>query len=241
MKYLYLLFCLLSLPLYGQSYHFASINFLIEQEVGRIVITEVYKRLGINITITPLPGKRAQHETAVGLNDGEIMRIYSYGEETPSTIRVPTSYYYLETMVFSKKGSGVNIKTSADLARYQVVKVRGVKHTDNITKGLKNITDTDNTSQMFKLIQAGLADIALTNKMDGLVVLKKLGITDITPQTQHLDKLPLYHYIRKEHINLIKRVDNKLKEMKKSGELAKLITIAEHEVFKRKALYKMQN
>ncbi|NOU49113.1 transporter substrate-binding domain-containing protein [Pseudoalteromonas sp. JBTF-M23] len=234
MKYLLLLFTLVSFTLHSETYHFASINYLTEQEVGRIVLTEVYQQLGINIVITPLPGKRAQHTTAKGSNDGEIMRIYSYGYETHSTTRVPTPYYFLETMVFTKKGSSIKINNPSDLAKYQVVKVRGVKHTENITRGFENVTDTDNTAQMFKLVQAGLADIAITNRMDGLVVLKSLGITNIVAHKKSLDRLPLYHYIRKDHVKLIKRVNDKLQELSQNGGLDEIISRAEHEVFTRK-------
>ncbi|WP_238937616.1 substrate-binding periplasmic protein [Pseudoalteromonas sp. S16_S37] len=159
------------------------------------------------------------------------MRIYSYGDETPTTTRVPTPYYYLETMVFTKKGSPIQINSPSDLAKYQIVKVRGVKHTENVTRGLDNVTDTDNTVQMFKLVQAGLADIAITNRIDGQIV---LGITDIVPHKKSLDKLPLYHYIRKDHVRLIKRVDDKLRELSQSGALEKIILRAEQEVFNRK-------
>lgn len=84
----------------GKHYDFASIELLIEQEVGRIVLTQVYENIGINITISPLPGKRAQYVANTGMKDGEIMRIWTYGDENPNTIRVPTPYYYLETMPF---------------------------------------------------------------------------------------------------------------------------------------------
>ena len=42
-------------------YNFASIELLIEQEVGRIVLEKVYKNIGLNIHISPLPGNRAQY------------------------------------------------------------------------------------------------------------------------------------------------------------------------------------
>lgn len=71
--------------------------------MGRIVLTQVYKNIGINITISPLLGKRVQCSANSGIKDGEIMRIWTYGEENLNTIRVPTPYYYLETMPFVLK------------------------------------------------------------------------------------------------------------------------------------------
>jgi ABC-type amino acid transport substrate-binding protein len=88
--------------------------------------------------VTPFPGNRAQYAADSGMQDGEIMRIATYGNEALNTIRVPTPYYYLETMPFVLKNSDIVINSKQDLAQYRVAKIRGVKHTNNITKGLKN-------------------------------------------------------------------------------------------------------
>ncbi|ESP92425.1 MULTISPECIES: substrate-binding periplasmic protein [Pseudoalteromonas] len=230
MKYLLAAFFLvLTRPVYAETYHFVSINYLIEQEVGRIVLTEVYKQLNIKITITPLPGKRAQFRAKTGLSNGEIMRIFSYGIETPTTIRVPTPYYYLETAAFVRKDSKIDIKTAKDLQKHHIVKVRGVKHTNNITQGMKHVEDMDTTAQILKLVSKGLADVALTNRMDGLIHLEKLGIDNVI-SSQNLAVLDLFHYIHESQQHLVPLVNNKLIEMKKSGELAALIAQAEQQV-----------
>ncbi len=90
--------------------------------MGRIVLTQVYKNIGINITISPLPGKRAQYVANAGIKDGEIMRIWTYGDENPNTIRVPSPYYYLETMPFVSKKSDISILKKEDLAKYRLTK-----------------------------------------------------------------------------------------------------------------------
>jgi len=217
----------------AEEYHFVSINNLIEQEIGQIVLPQVYKKLGINITITPLPGKRAEFEATSGNSDGEIMRVFSYGLENPTTVRVPTAYYYLETMAFIKKGSGVKISNKNDLSRYTIAKVRGVKHTDNITQGLSNIYDLNTTKQLMMFVEKGRTDVALTNRVDGLMALKELGINNIIPIEKPLATLDLFHYIHKNHKDLIPRVDAKIKEMKASGELAIIIKDAENKVIEK--------
>ena len=229
MKYLFFLFLLIP-KAYAEQYHFASINYLIEQEVGRIVLPEIYNRLGIKVTISPLPGKRAQQEAQSGLKDGEVMRIYSYGTETPSTIRIPTPYYQLETMAFIRADSNIKINTIKDLKQYQIVKVRGVKHTNNITKGMTNVKDLDTTTQMLRLVSAGLADVALTNTVDGLVALKQLKITNVRPISKSLDRQSLYHYVHKSLQHLVPKVDQEIKKMKETGDLDALIRDAEQQV-----------
>jgi len=214
----------------AEEYHYVSIKGLIEQEVGRLIIPEIYKKLNIQVTITPLPGKRAQLKATTGDKDGEIMRIWTYGEENPTTIRVPTPYYYLETMAFLKKDSGVVINSKADLTKYRLVKVRGVKHTNNLTKGFPNVHDLNSTENMMKFLLKKRADVALTNTVDGLLVLKKLGVTNIVPLEKPLVVLDLYHYIHEDHKDLVPKVDAVIKEMKASGELDTIIKNAESQI-----------
>lgn len=215
------------------DFHFASIQFLIEQEVGRIVLAQIYKNVGLNIDISPLPGDRAQFVARSGNKDGEIMRIWTYGEENESLIRVPTSYYYLETMPFVIKGRKILIRKATDLGNYKLAKVRGVKHTNNITKGLTDVYEMNSTENIFKLLRSGRVDIALTNTLDGNLVSKRLGYDDIQPLATPLAKLPLYHYIHKKNKHLVPIIDKEIKRLKISGVLEQLIADAEKIVINR--------
>jgi polar amino acid transport system substrate-binding protein len=218
-------------PVFAETFHFVSIEKLIEQEVGRLIIPEFYKELGIQVTITPVPGKRAQMMAVSGEKDGEIMRIWTYGEENKTVFRVPTPYYYLETMAFIKKDGGVVINDKEDLRKYRLVKVRGVKHTNNITRGMPDVYDINDTEKMMTFLQKGRADVALTNTVDGNLVLKKLGYTDIVPIDKPLARLGLYHYIHDDHKDMAPKVDKVIKQMKASGRLKALIEKAERRVF----------
>lgn len=229
---LIIIFLIFSGVSYAEKYQFVSINYLIEQEVGRIVLPKIYDKLGIDINITPLPGKRAQLHATSGISDGELMRIFSYGEENPTMHRVPTPYYYLETMAFIKKGSGVQINNKEDLSKYRIAKVRGVKHTNNITKGLLHVYDFNTTKQSMMFVMLGRADVVLTNKIDGLIVLKKYEIDNVVPTGKPLATLDLFNYIHEDHKDIIPRVDAMIKKMKASGELNRIIKNAEEIVIK---------
>lgn len=214
----------------AKQYEFASIELLIEQEIGRIALPKIYKNIGIDILITPLPGQRAQFEANNGQKDGEIMRIWTYGDENSQSIRVPTSYYYLETMAFILKGSQIDIQQKEDLANYRLAKVRGVKHTNNITAGLADVYEMNSTENMFKMLIKGKVDVVLTNTLDGNLTLKKLGFDDIVPIEKPLAILPLYHYIYEDHKLLVPLINKEILRLKQSGDLQRLIYSAEQEV-----------
>jgi polar amino acid transport system substrate-binding protein len=224
----------------SQEYHFVSIEMLIEQEIGRIIIPEIYQKLNIKVSITPVPGNRAQWLAASGEKDGEIMRIWTYGDENPSTIRVPTSYYSLETMAFIKKDAGISISRKEEMTSLRIVKVRGVKHTDNISKGMPNLKSFGSTENMMLFLNAGRADIALTNTIDGLIILKKMGLKNIVPLKKPLAVLELYHYIHEKHKALVPKINAVLIDMKKSGELKALIRKAENTIIQQSSRYKQK-
>ncbi len=214
----------------ADHYNFASIELLIEQQVGHIVLTQIYKNIGIDISISPLPGKRAQHVANSGIKDGEIMRIWTYGNENANTIRVPTPYYYLETMPFVLRKADISILNKKDLAKYRLTKIRGVKHTNNITKGLTNIYEMSSTEEMFKLLLSGKVDVVLTNTSDGNLAVERLGLSNVVSMKKPLIRLSLYHYIHKSNKGLVQLVDKEILRMKNNGELATLIIQAEKSV-----------
>ena len=227
MKGIAILLFLVGFAVSAHDYHFVSIDQLVEQEIGRLVLPEIYASIGVNITIKPLPAKRAQYEVRKGISDGEIMRIFSYGAENPSTIRVPTPYYYLETMAFVRADSQLSQLTESDLARYSIAKVRGVKHTNNITQGLPVVHDLNSTNEIMRLVAKGRVDIALTNTVDGLMTLKELGIDNVVPINQPLAVFDLYHYLHKKNAHLVPKVDKAIIALKQSGKLDNLIQAAE--------------
>lgn len=213
------------------EYEFASIQQLSEQEVGRLVLPKIYDKLDIPINITPLPGKRAEQDVKSGLKDGEIMRIWSYGEGNDSVIRVPTSYYYLLTTAFVRKGSIIDIKQHSDLAKHRLAKVRGVKHTNDITRGMPTVMDFNSSLQMLSFVSAKRADIALTNYLDGMLTIYKHKLSDkLVPLEGNLARLELYHYVHVKHAELVPRIDNVIRTMKASGELENLVRFAEFSV-----------
>lgn len=230
-----LFLCLLkTMTCQGQSYDFVSIEGLYEQQVGALVLKQVYERLNIPISIQPMPGKRAIAEAVSGRKDGEIMRIWSYGEEHPELLRVPTPYYQLETMGFYKKGNSIEVYKAEDLKKYEIFKVRGVKHTNNITADLKDVYDYDSTKEMLEALREGHPAVALTHTSDGIFTLNKYNIKNLEMIPEPLATLNLYHYIHNSQKNIIERVDKTLRQMKKSGELDIIIKRAEDFVSSRK-------
>lgn len=233
-KYLVLIlfFWQITSNIQAAQYHFASIDSLTEQKVGEIILTEVYRKLNIEISTSAFSGKRAEFEANEGLKDGEILRVWAYGDENPNLIRVPTPYLHLITMAFIRKDHNITLHDKTDLANYRLARVIEIKHTEYITQGMTNVVEASSTINMFKLLEQDSIDIALSDYVDGMWTLSKLDKNyHIIAYPKPLGRLGLYHYIHKKHRSLVKKVDDKIKEMTASGELAQIITAARHQVF----------
>lgn len=214
----------------AETFHFVSVKSLVEQQVGQIIVAEIFEKMGHAVSISPMPGKRAQEVVASGEKDGEIMQVYSYGEQSPTIIRVPTPYYQLETRAFIRKDKSVVVNVRDDLYKYSLARVRGVKFTANITQDAPDVFDLKNTETMMEFLNRGRADIALANTIDGILVLNRQNYQEIIPMDQPLDVLDLYIYLHEKHAHMVDEVDKMIMEMKNNGELMELVKKAEDSV-----------
>lgn len=223
---------LTSVNLKAEDYLFSAIEKLPDQAVAAIVMAEVYRQLGLNLDVAFMPGLRAQKSASLGYVDGEVMRIFSYGDETPNVLRIPTPFYNVKTVAYVNKGSNIIIRNKQHLGRYTVAIVRGVKHTDSVTKHLhrKNVKLLNDPQTMINFLMHGRADVALTNPLEGMLALKSLGADNLELVQEPLATFPLYHYVHKRHAEIVPLLDSKVLELKRNNELERLFRQSEQQI-----------
>lgn len=184
------------------------------------VVVEAYKRLNIPIKIIELPGKRALVETSEGRYDGEVHRIFDIGEYFPSLIRVPTPISYIEPTFFARKNLYLGLKCS-DLDGKTVGIVRGVKHGEICAHNYQK-TEVANTNALMLLLEHERVEIVITDRISGLLELKRLDFHAISALSPPLERKLTYHYLHEKHAALVPLINNILIEMEKNGELANI-------------------
>jgi len=207
---------------FSTEFTFSAIDSGRNQKVAAKVLEHVYQKIGHSIVIQSAPAKRAEFSAMSGRTDGEVMRVWDYGVNKTELIRVPTPYSALKTMVFTRTDNNISIKSVADLKDFHIAKIRGIKHTDSVTKGIEGVYEFENTTQMMRFLLSGRADVALTSLNGGMLTLKKMNIANIKPNARPLVVRYLYHYIHKRNSYLVPIVDQTFKEMQISGELQRL-------------------
>lgn len=214
----------------AQSKHFAVIEGLIDQKIGAELVSRFYQKIGVEISVTPMPGKRAEMEAAAGRKDGEVMRVWEYGLVNPTLIRVPTPFYSVKTMAFVHRQRKVAVASLEDLAGYRLAKVRGVRHTSLVTQGMERVLNVSNGLQLMKALHVGRVDVALTDRLDGFLSSSELGTGTLVAIEQPLASFALYHYVHESQADLVPKIDRVIRSMKASGELQRLIKQVERQV-----------
>lgn len=218
----------------NENINLTSINFsanekLVEQQVAEILIKNIYSKIGINANVEPVPPLRANSKNLNMESDGEIARIFPYGEKNPSLIRVDPPYYYLTTTGFCLKGKKIKLKTKEDLKGHSIAVIRGVAHTDSATEGLPNVMAISTGIQMYDLVLNGRVEIALDSGINGRKILRQ-KIYSSLEECGTIAKLDLYNYLNSKSASRKDAVSNMIKKLKENGELDKLVHKAEQEV-----------
>lgn len=215
----------------AQEVHLARNENAIGQAVAAKLLTDIYKKAGLGINITPLPGARANAVALAGEKDGEVARIAPYFAKNPTLIKVEPGYYYLTTGAFAKSDKGITIASKDDLKKYKVGIVRGIAHAETATEGLAGLQVTGSYDQLYQMLEAGRIDVAIDEGINGPATLKGLGLKGIT-QVGEIARLELFNVLTPAKKDLAPKISAAIKALKDSGELAKLTKRYEEEALK---------
>lgn len=198
---------------------FTTIKNSVNSEIGTLVMTEAYGRLGIDIIVKPLPASRALKESNDGNADGELYRISGINKKWSNLVQLSIPINQLEAVAFTKN---LQFKVSGwdSLRPYKLSIRRGVRFSEIATEGMTRQIVNDNSS-LFKMVNVDRADIAILALSNGLQSLKDLGLTDIKPLSPAIQSYPLYHYLHSKHKDLLPKVEAVLMELEKEGFIQK--------------------
>lgn len=202
---------------------FARNENLPEQDVAEAVFRQAMLNLKQEIVVDAVPPARANMLDLSGAVTGEIARIESYGTKNPSLIRVEPGHYYLTSVAFVRKDSGIKLSGVYDLAQYRVAHIRGVQHSTDIVKGLPQVRESNNSESLFSLLEAGRVDVVITTGVDGRMMLRQMQLADEIEPVAELARRDLFVYLSPGHQQWKGPISQELKRMKASGEMAKII------------------
>lgn len=226
MRFGVLLLLLASFAFAEPALHMARNEKLAEQAVAEIMLKEIYKKAGFDLSVTALPPARANMETLAGRYDGEVARIYAYGTKNPSLIRVEPAYYFLESTAYARKSSRIVIDNKEGLKPYRVGIIRGVQHSMEVTEGLSRVEEVATAEQLFRMLDAGRVDVVIDTKVNGSSELKQLKLQDVV-MLKVLARYELFNYLVYKNKDMEPVIGSVIKRLGSTGEMKALMVAAE--------------
>jgi polar amino acid transport system substrate-binding protein len=187
------------------------------------ILTEAFRRLGMNLKIVQLPSERALQNANQGIDDGNFVRVEGMEKMYPNLIRVPEAITTLEFTAFTKNDS-IRITNWESLVPYRVAIVNGWKILENNIVGVKSLTKVRDEHVLFPLLLTGKVDIVVYDRRQGEYALKQLGAEGVRALQPPLIVKPMYPYLNKRHADLVAKLDQTLKAMKKDGTVKRIVT-----------------
>jgi polar amino acid transport system substrate-binding protein len=187
------------------------------------ILTEAFRRLGMNLKIVQLPSERALQNANLGIDDGNFVRVEGMEKMYPNLIRVPEAITTLEFTAFTRDGA-INVSGWESLAPYRVGIINGWKIVENGVAGVKSVTKVRDEHVLFPLLLSGKIDIAVYDYRQGEYALRQLGAKGVRAAQHPLAVRPMYPYLNKRHADLVPKLDQTLKAMKKDGTVKRIVT-----------------
>ena len=180
------------------------------------VLTECLNRMGIRLTITPMPSKRSLINANSGIEDGNFLRTDIISYSFPNLVIVPERLSVNSVVAFSKNEK-IEINGWKSLFPYHVAYVNGWKNCERELKDHNAVTTVKNEYLLFTLLENSRADVGIFELSTGTEVLNKLGYTGIKALEPPIVTNDLFLYVHKKHVALIPEIVKTLQSMKLDG------------------------
>jgi hypothetical protein len=187
----------------GQPLQFGRNEKLPEQDVAEAIFLTAMRNIRLPVQVQALPPARATRYNKSLHLSGEIARIHSYGESNTDLIRVIPSYYQLESAVYVKKNSPLEIKSIKELESLRIGHVHGVQHSLDIVNGLKNVQTVSDSKNLFNMLFADRFDAVITTTIDGDLILGQMKLVNDVRSTV-LGRKELFVYLNQSTAHLAK-------------------------------------
>jgi polar amino acid transport system substrate-binding protein len=177
---------------------------------------ELGRRLGIKIEIQSLPAERCLLNADSGIDDGDVGRIKGLDKTYTNLIMVPEAVMHFELVAFSRN-ENFTVNNADSLKPYNVGIVTGWKILERTIVDTKSLEKVENRDQLFSLLDKDRIDVAVIEKMMGLMTIRKHGYRNIKVLQPSYIEGDWYLYLNKKHEAMIPIIAAGIKAMKDDG------------------------
>ncbi|OGR36025.1 MAG: hypothetical protein A2051_02660 [Desulfovibrionales bacterium GWA2_65_9] len=185
------------------------------------IVSEAFHRLGIPTQLVRLTAERALQNADASIDDGIYVRIAGLERMYPNLIMVPEPVSEFMFTAFAKDPA-IQITSWADLKPYNVALINGWKIVEANTRGARSVTGVKDEDALFSLLERNRADVVVLDLYSGQEVIRRLGLRGVRALSPPLERRKMYIYLHKRHAELVPRLAEVLRQMRRDGTILRL-------------------
>ncbi len=184
------------------------------------IMTEAYRRLGIDAKAEILPNERALEDSNDGVTDAETMRKAGIEARYSNLVMVPEPVLSFDTVVFTT-GLSFTVNGWDSLRPYSVCLLKGMKLAEDGTLGMQRMMGTT-PEQVVRMLAAGRCDAAVLGT--GIwTEIDRLKVGPMRALEPPVSVVPLFHYVNRRHAGLVSKLAEILRQMRGDGTIDRLL------------------
>lgn len=187
-------------------------------DAGENLLREAYKRIGISVKTTVLPGERGLVLANHGKTDGELNRIAGLERDYHNLVMVPVPLSTIEAVALVG-----NVRFSVagwDSLKGREIGIRlGSKFAEKGTKGMK-VSAVPQYPSLLKMLDLGRIDVVVGARSTLLAELQKMReeggadlVARLTILEPPIDHIKTYHYLHIKHAALLPEITKALSDV----------------------------
>lgn len=185
------------------------------------IMHEACRRLGLDLRIVRLPSERALKSANDGVEDGNFVRVSGISLKYPNLLMVPEPMSEFPFTVFTRDP---DFKSASwdDLRSRNVASVIGWKLVDKHLAGSAGYTQVRDEEALFALLAKGRVEAVVSGLFTGQEVVRRNGYQGVRPVLPSLANPPMYVYLHRRNAELVPRLAEVLRQMRREGVLQRL-------------------
>ena len=185
--------------------------------VAREILTEAYSRIGYRAEYFDFPPNRMIASFNSGSIDALIIAEASFSADYPDSIRIETPIWVDELVAFTKAPFPIEGWESMRAYRIGYISAMFIIE-QNLSDGFVTFPVKDSV-QLFRMLDIGRIDIAVTSRAVGELTIANLGLKGITRAKKPLAIVPNYHFLTKVNADIARKLSAVLEDMDRSGRI----------------------
>ena len=190
-------------------------------EAARFVLSEAYRRIGIDATFRHYEAGAALEASRSGETDAELCRIGGIDRDFPELVQVPIPVNLIHGVAFAR-GLRFPIRNWNSLVPYRVGIVRGILFATEGTRGM-DVQMADDHHELTRWLAEGKVEVGVMSRSSGEAAIRAGNHSDVHELEGQLETVLLYHYVNAEHAEIATRLEPVLKEMLLDGTTRRLL------------------